>query len=103
MDYYFYKHSLTYQSVLEELNNKMLTIYNQNTSNYPEFVNNTYESHCSHGICDTYPEFVNNTYESYCSHDICDSYPEFVNNTYESEKLYGDYDDWEDYIDNIYN
>jgi hypothetical protein len=83
MDYYFYKHSLTYQSVLEELNNKMLTIYNQNTSNYPEFVNNTYESHCSH--------------------DICDSYPEFVNNTYESEKLYGDYDEWEDYIDNIYN
>ena len=83
MDYYFYKHSLTYQSVLEELNNKMLTIYNQNTSNYPEFVNNTYESHCSH--------------------DICDTYPEFVNNTYESEKLYGDYDDWEDYIDNIYN
>ena len=83
MDYYFYKHSLTYQSVLEELNNKMLTIYNQNTSNYPEFVNNTYESHCSH--------------------DMCDSYPEFVNNTYESKKLYGDYDEWEDYIDNIYN
>jgi hypothetical protein len=83
MDYYFYKHSLTYQSVLEELNNKMLTIYNQNTSNYPEFVNNTYESHYSH--------------------DMCDSYPEFVNNTYESEKLYGDYDEWEDYIDNIYN
>ena len=83
MDYYFYKHSLTYQSVLEELNNKMLTIYNQNTSNNPEFVNNTYESHCSH--------------------DMCDSYPEFVNNTYESKKLYGDYDEWEDYIDNIYN
>ena len=83
MDYYFYKHSLTYQSVLEELNNKMLTIYNQNTSNFPEFVNNTYESHCSH--------------------DMCDSYPEFVNNTYESKKLYGDYDEWEDYIDNIYN
>jgi hypothetical protein len=82
MEYYFYKHSLTYQYVLKELNNKILTIYNQNTSNYPEFVNNTYETHCSH--------------------DICDSYPEFVNNTYESEKLYGDYDEWEDYIDSIY-
>ena len=62
MDYYFYKHSLTYQYVLEELNNKMLTIYNQNTSNYPEFVNNTYESEKLYGDYDEWEDYIDNIY-----------------------------------------
>lgn len=126
MDYYFYKHSLKYNKILNELNHLFTNVNNQISE--PEF---TTSSYCDYILNESspkhYPEFVTAGYFN----DIEESFnieplqipPVFVTEYYdedniddilyldpnhnynydESEKLYGDFDDWEDYIDSIYN
>jgi len=79
MDYYFYKHSLKYNKILNELNNLFTNINNQISE--PEFITSSY---CDYILNESspkhYPEFVtagdfNDTEES-----SQESYPEFVTN-----------------------
>jgi hypothetical protein len=125
MDYYFYKHSLKYKNVLDEL--KIKDRYKNDTINYDEYIDdyNNYELYTETEYCKDYADkhylkhrnvmrelklmnnsnynYYNNSYFNYIDYNN-----ESDNNNYnyydmDSGKLYGNYDDWEDYIDSIYN
>jgi len=78
MDYYFYKHSLKYNKILNELNHLFTNVNNQISE--PEFITSSY---CDHILNESspkhYPEFVTS---SYCDQILNQSspkhYPEFV-------------------------
>jgi|Laugresu1bdmlbdd_1035124.scaffolds.fasta_scaffold01101_10 hypothetical protein len=74
INFYFYKHNLTYKNVLIELLNTFIN----------NLKDNTYKN-------DYYENYEENYEENY-----------YENNNYD-EKLYGDYDDWEDYYSSIYD
>jgi hypothetical protein len=111
MNYSFYKHTLKYTLVLNELesfftkrtmfikNNDVLT---KEFINSPNYLTSSYCDHLlnerlSNESIEDDPIFVE---------DILDLDPNknYYSNSYsDSKKLYGDYDNWKDYIDSVYN
>ena len=79
MDYYFYKHSLKYNKILNELNNLFTNINNQISD--PEFITSSYCDHIlNQNSQESYPEFVTAGYFNNTEESSQESYPEFVSN-----------------------
>ena len=79
MDYYFYKHSLKYNKILNELNNLFTNINNQISD--PEFITSSYCDHIlNQNSQESYPKFVTAGYFNNTEESSQESYPEFVSN-----------------------
>jgi hypothetical protein len=112
MDYYFYKHSLKYSNILNELNNLFTNVINKISE--PKFITSSYCDYIlNQSSQESNPIFIandnniddNSNIEPLQIPTINDILNFNPNKNYysDSEKLYGDYDDWKDYVESICN